>query len=400
MLNILYISYWGVEDGLTVSTVFPNLELLVSKPNVNHITFCSIERGGGLFSYKGPMHSKIEHVPLCSANIKPAILNKINDFLIFPKQLIALCKERKINYIIARAAPAGSLAHKVHAQTGIPYIVESFEPHADYMLESGVWSGWNPKYLFEKKWEEEQKQTAEALVVVAHNYKKQLIKEGLKEENLFVVPCCVNLDTFRFNEMKRQHVRQQLGYNNDNVVAIYVGKFGDIYYREEAFQLIKRAIDYFGESFRMIILTPQTVEEVEELALAASVPLRYLHVTKVPHHQVPDYLSAADFAFSFVKPANCRLFCSPIKDGEYWANGLPIMMAEMVGDDSEITQSENAGVVYNLETDNLNECFKWMQNFLSKSDRATRSLQIAKVAEKHRNFSIANEVYRTLFDNL
>jgi hypothetical protein len=69
--------------------------------------------------------------------------------------------------------------------------VESFEPHADYMLESGVWQRWNPKYIFEKRWEQKVKECAESLITVSTNYSRQLVKEGVPEERIEMVPCCV-----------------------------------------------------------------------------------------------------------------------------------------------------------------------------------------------------------------
>ena len=66
-----------------------------------------------------------------------------------------LCKTHKIDKIIARGAPAGALVFKISKVLNIPLVVESFEPHADYMEESGIWSKDTLKYLFQKKWENE-----------------------------------------------------------------------------------------------------------------------------------------------------------------------------------------------------------------------------------------------------
>lgn len=68
----------------------------------------------------------------------------------------------------------------------------------------------------------------------------------------------------------------------------------------------------------------------------------------MPHQEVPDYLSASDFAIATIKPAPCRLFCSAIKIGEYWASGLPVLVTPGVGDDSAITEAEGGGAVFDL----------------------------------------------------
>ena len=52
--------------------------------------------------------------------------------------------------------------------------------------------------------------------------------------------------------------------------------------------------------------------------------------------------------FVIIKPAPCRLSCSAIKIGEYWANGLPVLLTPSVGDDSAIIAAENGGTVFDL----------------------------------------------------
>ena len=78
------------------------------------------------------------------------ILNKTKDFVEIPKLLEKIVLEYNINKVFARCSPAGALALKLHNKTKVPFIVESFEPHADYMLESKVWSMYDPKYYFQK----------------------------------------------------------------------------------------------------------------------------------------------------------------------------------------------------------------------------------------------------------
>jgi glycosyltransferase involved in cell wall biosynthesis len=91
------------------------------------------------------------------------------------------------------------------------------------------------------------------------------------------------------------------------------------------------------------VLTPHAVSEVQAKLERVGFGQGQYYITKSPHHEVPGYLSAADFAFAPIKPAPCRLYCSPVKVGEYWACGLPVLLTEGVGDDSDIICREPAG---------------------------------------------------------
>ena len=56
----------------------------------------------------------------------------------FPKELIRQVGEFELDFILARGAQAGELANLVWQKTKLPFYVETFEPQADYILESGV----------------------------------------------------------------------------------------------------------------------------------------------------------------------------------------------------------------------------------------------------------------------
>ncbi|MFD2720960.1 glycosyltransferase [Hymenobacter monticola] len=351
-MRILFLGYWGLNDGLTASTVFPHLQILQARPDVAAIRLVTIERGAeaqaDLRFAPGFETDKISFEPLRSKPSGNIILNKIEDFTRFPNELVKQVAEFRPDFILARGAPAGALAYLVWKKIKLPFYVESFEPHADYMLESGVWRRYDPRYLFQKHWERRQKQLALGLMPVAENYRQQLVQEGVPAGRVVTVPCSVNARDFAFSAEARARVRQRLNWAAEAVVGVYVGKFGGIYYDAEAFGVFRAAADHFGPGFRLLVLTPDPVAEVQRKAAAAGIAAGAVFVIKAPHHEVPDYLAAADFAFATIKPAPCRRFCSAIKIGEYWASGLPVLVPPGVGDDSAIAEAEGGGAVFDL----------------------------------------------------
>jgi len=398
-MRILFLGYWGLRDGLTTSTVLPHLRVLQERPDVEAIRFVTIERGPGaqavLEFAPGFPADKISFEPLRSRPGRNVILNKIEDFTRFPKELRRQVAEFRPDFVIARGAPAGALAYLLWQKTGLPFYVESFEPHADYMLESGVWKAYDPRYLFERYWEKRMKQLAAGLMPVAENYRQQLIREGVPAARVVTVPCSVDAQAFLYQAAAGQRVRQRLEYTAPGaVVGIYVGKFGDIYYDEEAFGLFRAAADHFGPAFRLIILTPNAVADVRRKLAAVGLGPDRAFVTMAPHAEVPEYLSAADFAFSPIRPAPCRLFCSAIKIGEYWANGLPVLVTPGVGDDSAIIESENAGAVFDLsQPGNVTAALERLGGVLSQLDHRTR---IHELAVRYRSVKRAREAYHAL----
>ena len=397
-MRVLFLSYWGLNDSLTVSTVFPHLQLLQQRPDVEAVLLITIERDGRMPEFRLPFSApKITYTSLRSKPGRNVLVTKTDDFRRFPRELAELAIEHRSDFLLARGAPAGALAYLVWKQSKLPFYVESFEPHADYMLESGVWQRYDPRYLFQRYWERKQKELARGLMPVAENYRRQLIKEGVPAHRIVTVPCSVNLINFSYDVNRRAQVRAQLRISANAVVGVYVGKFGDIYYDQEAYELFRAAAEYFGVEFRLIVLTPNSLEEVRSHLAAVGLDGSRSFVTKAPHHEVPGYLSAADFAFAPIKSADCRQYCSPIKVGEYWASGLPVVLTEGVGDDSNIIQQEGGGAIFNVEQPaSIPAAMQRVAAILREPDYRT---QISALAARYRSLDRAQQAYATFFDS-
>jgi hypothetical protein len=120
----------------------------------------------------------------------------------------------------------------------------------------------------------------------------------------------------------------------------------------------------------------------------------------VPHNEMPDYMGLGDFAFSAFKPVPSRKYCTPIKNGEYWAMGLPVIIPDGISTDSHIIRSTNAGYVLKEMNDaEFNKACQHVQVLLSSETADILSNRIHQLAEKHRNFAEALAVYKTIYGN-
>lgn len=388
-MNVLYISYWGINESLTDSTVFPHLKIAAEIPAVRSITLVTVERAA--FENKNIDIQKTKHIPLIAAKTGINTLNKILDFIFFPSRLVRIAQENKIDLIVAKGVLAGALAHKLSKKIKVPFVTESFEPHADYMAESAEWNTSNLKYKFLKKWETEQIRDAKHLCTVSENYKDHLLQH-YGSKNVSNIPCCVDDQQFQYSAEQREKRRKELGITNE-ITGIYVGKFGGIYYDEEAFMIFKKAFAFFP-SFRLVILSPNPKDEILKKLKNEGIDTSRTSILFVPHTDVASYLSASDFAFSTIKPSPSRQYCCPVKDGEYWANGLPILLTNGVGDDYKIIEKENAGALYDLDKNDLETAFKKIAGILEEKTQRER---ILKIAQHYRSFDIVRKVYGSIF---
>ena len=114
------------------------------------------------------------------------------------------------------------------------------------------------------------------------------------------------------------------------------------------------------------------------------------------HDQIPKYLSLGDFAINPVKPVPTKRFCTSIKDGEYWAMGLPVVISPNISDDSGIIERENTGVVVDLSDKNSLPASIGKLEALLKDKIALKD-KIRQIAIQYRSFNIAEQIYKEIY---
>jgi glycosyltransferase involved in cell wall biosynthesis len=396
-MNILFLGYWNLHDPLTKATIFPHLKILQEFPFVEHIVFANTEREDPDPSFEPTFENlKISYAPLISRNYGLNLFTKIGDFLRFPNMLYEIVEKKRIDMVIARGTPAGALAYLLFKKNRIPFLVESFEPHADYMLESNVWKSFDPRYMFQKYWEKKQKECASAIMPVSQNYARKLREEGANPL-IVTVPCAVDVEKFSISIYDREQLRKSNKQFSDSVIGVYAGRFGGLYLEEESFTLYKGAFASFS-NFYLIILSPEQYHLwIANQIKIAGLPDDRILVKAVEHHEVPYYFAISDFAFATYKTGKSKAFLSPVKIGEYWAAGLPVVLTEGVGDEDQIIKENPAAGVLLNPNDIKDE--QYLQALYAQLHRILPSKResICNLARKHRSFETVKKAYYHFF---
>ena len=397
MTRILYFSYWPYEDTLTQSCVIPSVNILSNLVN-DKVLLLTME---GVNEKNSRLNSeKYNHIPFSEFNWLPfKYINKALFLFFFPFRLRKILKQNDVTHVFCRGALAGSflILTKILLNLKVKVIVESFEPHADYMLESDVWTKNSIVYRFQSYFEQVQKKHADGLITVSYNYYNKLLEEKVAQKKVSCLPCAVKIDEFQYSEHQRVQVRKKYDIGLNSIVGVYVGKFGGIYLDDLSFYIFKKAFDFF-EDFYLILLTGEKKSLIEEYCSKYEISLDKVVIEKVPHVEVPNYLSASDFAFSNIKPSEHRKYCSPIKNGEYWANGLPILIPKGIGDDSDIILKNRTGgsVLDSFDANAIDTALKEVSNLFQ--DEKSRK-NIPKLAIDNRSFDSFVPVYSEFLFN-
>lgn len=284
--------------------------------------------------------------------------------------------------IAARRRPA-----IVHGRSYLPTAVGDFVASAipkarlvfdcrgmvgDEYVDIGHWTRDRIEYRLVKRYERRVFQRAEGVVVLTETLKK-IVNENhwLGERSTIVaIPCCVDLERFRFSATDRDRIRDELGIA-DKTVIVYSGSLGG-WYRDEDLAtlagLIKKQARGSRASARrvaLLVLTHQDAKGLRDLAIARGLMADEIIVRKVAPADMAKYLSAGDVAVSFIKSCFSKLGSSPTKVAEYLACGLPVVLNGDIGDQGELRVEEGACIVLDTFSDD------------TLADAAARALTLA-----------------------
>ncbi|WP_338768211.1 hypothetical protein WAF17_07345 [Bernardetia sp. ABR2-2B] len=307
---------------------------------------------------------------------------------------------KKIRFIHPFCVPAGAGGYLVSKLTGRKLIIDSFEPHAEAMLESNTWS--KNSLAFKVLWNLEKLQTSHASAFIPcvnemKNYAKNRYEVDVSNRCLESKPACVDLDLFDFEKRKNPKLLKELGLE-DKIVSVYAGKFGSSYLEKEIFDFWKVCHTYWGDKFRVLILTSHKEEEINLYCKASDLDRDIVTTKFVFHEHIPSYIGLGDFGVTPFKPAASKRYGTPIKTGEYWSMGLPVVITPNISDDSDTIEKYKIGSIMNEFTEKeYLRIAEEINELLIHKEETDLHQKIRNIAEKYRGFQIAHRVYDNLY---
>lgn len=340
-LDAVYITYWSLLDPLCQSQSLPVLRALARwGRQVGLITF---EQAPWAMT---PDEEHLRRRVLASEGIRwealcyhkrPRIASTFFDIALGVLRCLRIRWRGRVRAFHARGSVPAAIAYIASRLTGARFLNDADGPLSEEYVDAGVWergslphriTGWaETRFLW----------AADAVAVLTE--RRRLEIRGLTRREVTVLPCGVDVEHFVPDPVVRESLRQELGLSG--VVLIYVGKAAGWYLSDAMLDFARVA----SEILRGAPLLILTTEDPRGFAEAAATRGLYCVVRSATRDEMPRYLSAGDVGLSFVLPAPSKRACSPVKNGEYLACGLPIVTTPGIGDYSDLVARNNVGVV-------------------------------------------------------
>jgi glycosyltransferase involved in cell wall biosynthesis len=385
--RILFISYNGMLDPLGQSQVIPYLREL-SKRGVQ-FTLLSFERAAA-FEPDGSAKIAELHGRLAADNIDwhwlryhqrptlPATMYDVANGVRYAEKLV---RRNGIEMVHARSHIPATIGAALKRRLGIKLIFDLRGLMAEEYVDAKHWREKSIPYRLTKMTERRILTASDAVVTLTEKI-WPIVKEwdGLRNREVVheVVPCCADLELFRFSAEDRQRRRAELGLDSRRVL-VYSGSIGGWY-------LTDKMADFFAEIVRerrdwhFLWLTTGPGEMIKKLMLERDIDAEQYTVKTMAPADVPSYLSASDAGLAFYRPAFSRLATSPVKVTEYLACGLPLIINAGIGDSDELITRENTGaLVSSFNRDEYNRALITIESFVRNAEETrSRTREIAE----------------------
>jgi glycosyltransferase involved in cell wall biosynthesis len=399
--NILVVTHWCYEEGLIQSYTLPYLRIIHKMLPASRIFLITHEKNG-LEKNKEKLARiaddlRQDNITLAPEKYHRAGIMKYLSVGISLLRHIWLIASKRIGYVHSFCTPAGSYAWFLSKFTNSTLIIDSYEPHSEYMRDSGTWSEKSFAYRFLRLMEKKQAQSAKHIIATTPGmlpFTESRFDITLK--NGFVKPACVNLEKFHYKQIEAENIRSELGLKH-KIIGLYAGKFGDFYLDTEIFDFFQSAFEFWKDSLHVLFLSDLKEEQLQQFCAQHQLSRNNFTLVSIPHQLMPSYLSVADFAISPYRPAPSKRFCTPIKNGEYWAVGLPIIITKDISVDSDIIDENGIGyVLRDLSTREYRNAVQKIDSLI-KNNRDELRRKIRQIAVEKRSFDIADKIYSKIY---
>lgn len=403
MNNVLVITYWSYKDALIQSYSLPYIRMIrkqIGEESSVHLVTIEQPHFACTQVEKEEIKAALqkEGIEWHAYSYTPFGYKAMFRWVSTLFQLYHICKDNQIQNIHTFATPAGVIGYLLNRIVGKRLIIDSYEPHAESMVENGTWDDKSLAYRILFSFEKKMTQRAAVVIGTTQGMLEYAEKAYRTSPNRFYhKPACVDLELFQTKNLIREQIRKSLNLEN-NIVCVYAGKIGGIYLEQEIFDFIKQAVIKWGDRFRLLLLSNISKEDLHTLCEKSKVNKNIVIQQFVPYRNVPEYLSVADFALNPVKPVPSKQYCTSIKDGEYWAMGLPVVIPRNISDDAAIIEKEKIGYV--LQSFTTQEYQKALEKIDEIRFQPNIVEKIRSVAKKYRDYSIAQQVYQEIYVNL
>jgi glycosyltransferase involved in cell wall biosynthesis len=396
-VQILYLSYDGINDPLGQSQVLPYLTGLAKIGYKIHLISAEKQISNRkAIQIKEVLKQKNINWNYINYTKNPPIISTLFDIWKINNKIKETLKLNQIQLIHCRGYITSLLGLYYKKKRKIPFLFDMRGFFADERKDSTNWNINNPIYYLIYKWFKKREldffKHADYIISLTKRG-EQIIKNEITHNsnlNIEIIPCCVDLIKFDYNPIRisdTDKVRTELNIEKKAKVFTYLGSLGTWYMIDEMLQFFKKLSELIPDSIFLFITNDSEKIILEAIDRNQSQHSKF-RITKQPSNKVPLYLSVSDWGLFFILPAFSKKASSPTKLAEFFAMGIPVITNSEIGDVDEIVNMNNAGIVISDFSENeINKAAKLCIDFEKQNPAYYRMIS-------ERNFDVEDGILK------
>ena len=402
--KILYLSYDGLTDQLSKSQIIPYLNIL---SNLFSVFVLTCEKKNKLMDYLPIKKHLLEKNKIICKKIYFTkkkylfIFSKLFDFLkIFILSAIII-KKNHIKIVHCRGHIPAFIIFFLKLFFNVKLIFDYRGMWIEERIDMNVINLSSNKgkiinYLL-KKIETKTIRSSHKIIVLTNSMKKFIInKYNINKDDIFVIPCYVNINTFQLRDYKNINIRNELKINSKSKIICYLGSVSGMYLIEEMLDffvyLKKKSNNYYFLFITNNILELDTILKNKNY----NEYKEYIKIKSLEFEQVPKYLSQVNLSICFLKNSIARMGTFPIKFAETLAMGIPQIYNSKIGDFDLIFKNNKIGAI--IDITNKSNINKIINDFTTIEN--LNKTMIQKYALENFSIDKANEKYINVYKKL
>lgn len=400
----MFITYDGLLDTLGASQILPYIKGISARQG--GMVVLSFEKPNRFVHGQQTISAELERHSIywkpLSFTSGLGTLGKLWDMARMYFWGACLAHKYGVGVVHARGHPTAQIGLFVKRLLGIQLIFDCRGLWVDERVDKGGWNMQKPfhrlQYIHFKRIERKLFRQADQVVVLTQQVVDEVVKLGAAPASkVTVIPCCADFDHFPLSTIsRRMQARQAAGIPEAAQVLGYLGSVGRMYMLDRFFRLFELAARQHEDCHALVIT--QDVDALRQI-MSCHLPVALhgrVHVRPASRAEVPDVLPAMDLLVSFIQPSYARMAASPTKVAECFAEGIPVICNDGVGDVAMQIKQLGAGVIVDPVSDaDLSVVVQRFDEIFAMGGQRLR-----EAARPLLGLEVAEERYRSVYSNL
>jgi len=195
---------------------------------------------------------------------------------------------------------------------------------------------------------------ADNIFCVSDNYKNYIASNNnLNKSKIETIPCCIDINKFRYDARLREEIRAEMGIM-DKFVVLYSGSLNEWQLPKAMIEIFKIFDECIKDS--IFVMYTNDLEKANNLFTNFNIKGSSYVIDSKPYGLINQYLSAGDVGLLIREDNDLNAVASPIKFAEYVGCGVPAL-SSIPGDTMDLIEKYNLG--FKLEDlDDSGEIYK------------------------------------------